>query len=362
MKSQINVRQICIVMLCFGAASKLMLFPTYSATACGNALWLPALVNLSLQTAVVWAVSYLCSRTDKTFFALVEGTFGVWTARVVYFLFALFFILNTVVPLFEQELFIHAVFYDTVPALIVFLPFYLFSLYAGSKKWTNVGRTAELCLPIFIFSIIAIFGMSLSECDFSNLLPLFKQPVSRLAGGTLAGTFRFTESAYMLMFMGHFQYKKGDSAKITLAYAGGGLVVIAFMLILYAVFGGLAQTQSFAIAKTTLFFAPIEMLGRIDLFAVYAFEIVILFSIVLNVQMSSHCMAATFNRDWYPVYSLAVNAVLIALTFALNNRFNAVEQTGAQWLWITALIFAYILPLAAWLCKRKPDKKGLKRG
>lgn len=353
MINRISVRQICIIMLCYGAVSKLMLFPTTSAVACGNSLWLPALVNLILQSAVVWAVAYACSKTDKTFFQLLKDTFGERFARVIFGLFALFFILNALIPMTEQRLLVHEVFYDTIPALIVFLPFFFFSTYAGAKKFTNLGRTADICLPIFIVTLVAIIAMSLPECDFTNLLPVLKQPASKLFGGTLAAAFRFTDSAFMLMFMGHFKYKKGDSAKITASYAAGGAIVIFFMLVFYSVYGELSPLESFAITKTGIFFSAINLIGRVDIIAVYALDVVILFALVLNVQMSCYCLQKTFKRDNRPLYSLVVNAVLLVLTLVFNNSFSSLEQVGARWLWITALIFAYVLPLSVWALRRK---------
>lgn len=353
MINKISVRQICIILLCYGAASKLMLFPTTSAVACGNALWLPALINLVLQTAAVWATAYLSSKTDKTFYELLKGALGEVCARIVFGLFALFFILNAIIPMTEQRLLVHEVFYDTIPALIVFLPFFFFSTYAGAKKFTNVGRTSDICLPIFIVTLTGIIAMSLTECDFAALLPVLKQPASKLFGGTLGAVFRFTDSAFLLMFLGHFKYKKGDCAKITLSYAAGGAVVIFFMTVFYAVYGELAPLESFAITKTAIFFSAINLIGRADILAVYALDIVILFAIVLNVQMSCYCLQKTFNRDNRPLFSLAVNAVLLAITLVFNNNFHALEQVGSAWLWIPALIFAYILPLSAWFFRRK---------
>lgn len=353
MINKISVRQICIILLCYGAVSKLMLFPTTCAVACGNSLWFPALINLILQSAVVWAVAFACSKTDKTFFELLKDTFGQVVARVIYGLFALFFILNALIPMTEQRLLVHEVFYDTIPALIVFLPFFFFSVYAGSKKFTNLGRTADICMPIFVITVSALAAISIMECDFSSLLPVFTQPVSKLFEGSLAAVFRFTDSAFMLMFMGHFKYKKGDCAKITVSYAAGGIIVILFMIIFYSIYGELAPLESFAITKTGIFFSAINLIGRVDILAVYALDIVILFAVVLNVQMSCYCLQKTFNRDNRPLYSLTVNGVLLLLTLIFNNKFNALEQVGAKWLWITALIFSYVLPLSVWVLRRR---------
>jgi hypothetical protein len=154
------------------------------------------------------------------------------------------------------------------------------------------------------------------------------------------------------MFMGHYKYRRGDSAKITLSYAAGGAVVLLFMAMFYAIYGELSPEQPYAIGKISIFFTAINLVGKIDLLAAYAFDIVLLFALVLNVQMCTYCLGVAFNRGVNWLYSLAINGVLIALCFVLNNNFVALNQFMHKWMWIAALLFAYALPLCGWLLKR----------
>ncbi|MDE6373705.1 MAG: spore germination protein, partial [Clostridia bacterium] len=176
MNNKISSRQICFILIAYNAASKLLLYPTHAANTVGNALIFSALFNLVLQTIIIWSVSYLCSRTDKTFFGLLENTFGKVTARIIYAFFALYFIASAVIPMNEQQLLVHDSFYDTIPSLMIFLPFFIFSIYAGVKSFTNVGRCADICLPVFAVTIACFLIMAGGEADFTNLAPVLKQP------------------------------------------------------------------------------------------------------------------------------------------------------------------------------------------
>lgn len=353
MKETISVRQICFILIAYNAATKLLLFPSFAANAAGNAMIFSVLFDLLVQTAVIWSVAFLSSKTNMSFFELLQNTFGTVTARVVYALFALYFLFLAIVPMNEQQLLVHDSFYDTMPSLYIFLPFFIFAIYAGVKSFTNVGRCADLCLPIFVISVFAFLIMAIEGADFSNLLPVLKQPFSKVAGLSLSSLFRFSESAYLLIFMGHYKYKKGDAAKMTLSYAAGGLAVIAIMAAFYAVYGNLAQTRSFAISNISVFFSAISFVGRIDLFIVYVFDIVVLFACVLNVQAFVHCLCKAFNKNIRIIYSVAANAVLIVITFLVNNKFSFLQQIAAQWFWIPAVVFAYLIPVLAWVLRRK---------
>lgn len=355
-KNNLSVRQICVIMFVFNAAIKLMLYPTTMAASCGNLLWVPVLIDTAFQSAVVWAVCYLSSKTDKTFFDLLGNALSKPVARIIYALYALFFALSAFVPMTEQQAMVHEAFYDTIPSLLVFLPFFFFAIYAGSKGLTNAGRTAEICLPIFIVTVLTLLIMGLPECDFSTLLPFAKMPAT-LASGCAGGLFRFNEGAFMLMFLGNFRYKKGDALKITLSCALGGLIVAIVCVIFYAVYSDLAVVQYFAISKISIFFSAISLIGRTDLIAVYALDIAMLFAIVFNIQMATYCLAKAVGRQWHPAFSLCINALLIVLTFVLNNKFALVQSLGALYMGIATAFFAFLMPVLGWICYAAGRKK-----
>ena len=350
---KISVRQICFIMLAYTAASKLILYPTILSYTSGRDLLFSALIDFLIQGIIIWAVSYLCSRTDKTFFELIEGTLGNITARIIYGLFAVFFVIATVIPLFEQKVYVHAVFYDTLPALLVFLPFFLFSVYAASKRFENIGRCADICLPLFIGSMLFIFVMSFGEVDWGNFFPVLKTPVTRILGGSLSTAFRFMEPCWLLMFMGHFKYKKYDALKITISYAIGALFTILTLVAYYGIYGEIAISRQFAISKIALFFPAVDLLGRVDLIALYILETVMLFALVLNIQLCVHCLVKCTGYDNRAVFSLAVNAVLLILITVLNNSMYALHGIWGRWMWIVFVIFANLIPLLAWTLKRR---------
>lgn len=354
MSSKISVRQICFIMLIYTAVSKFVTYPTQLSILTGRDLLFSAALNFVLQGVIIWAVSYLCSRTDKTFFELVEGTLGNIAARIVYGLFALFFMLCTIMPLLEQMEYVHAIFYDMLSPLFVFLPVFFFTVYAATKGLRNVGRCADICLPLFLIAMLFILVMAVGELKFDNFLPMFKQP-QKVFKGSLASAYRFSEPAVLLMFMGHFKYKKGDAAKITLSYAVGALFVIAVLTAFYGIYGDMAQSRHFAISKISLFFPAIDLLGRMDLLALYILEVVMLFALVLNMQLTVHCIEKCTGFKNRAVLSLAINAVFFTLVIVLDHSFSAVNEVWAKWMWIVFLIFAYLLPVSAWLMRRKNE-------
>lgn len=350
---KIATRQICFILLIYTAVSRLLIYPTALATISGRDFLFSAAIDFAVSTVVIWSVAYLCSKTDKTFFELLENTFGNVVARIVYGVFALLFMLVTLYGIFEQKLYVHAIFYDTVPSLMVFLPFFAFAVYAGSKGFANVGRSADICLPIFVVCFSVIIIMAFPEARFSHLLPVLKTPAKNVFGGALSSFFRFVEPCWLLMFMGHFKYKKGDAAKLTVSYIGGCALVLLCLAMFYGIYGDIAPSRNFAVSKISLFFSGIDIIGRIDLIALYVLEIVMLFALALNIQLAVHCVNKCTGYDNKNIISLAVNAVLLILLVVCDHYFNAISEVYYRWMWIALVIFAIIIPLLAWALRRR---------
>ncbi len=349
----LKVRQICFIMAIYTIVSKLLLYPTQLSLYSGRDLLFSAGVDFLVQGVALWSVAFLASRTDKTLFELLSDTFGKTAARVIIALFGLFFAFTALVPLFEQQMYVHAIFYDTTPPLLVFLPVFFFLVYAGGKGFENMGRCADISLPVFLFSGILILFMSFSEVDFANLLPMLKTPPTALFGGSWKTAFRFAEPAYMLMFLGRFEYKKGDAAKIVISYAIAAAAVLGFLSLFYGIYAGIAPSRQFAVSKTALYFSAIDMIGRIDLFALYVLETVMLFALVLNIQLAAVCFGECVGVQKPYAYSLAVNAVLALILYLCSHFFTLITAFFADWAGIVTLVFATLAPALCWLLNRE---------
>lgn len=349
---KISVRQICFIMIIYTAVTKMILYPTFLSFVVGRDLLFSAIIDFLLQGVIIWAVSFLSAKTDKTFFKLLTSTFGNITARIIYGLFALFLVSATIIPLFEQKVYVQAIFYDTLPSLLVFMPFFFFSVYVCSKDFINIGRCADICLPLFVISMVLILIMSIGEVDIENFLPLLKTTPHKIFSGALMTAFRFIEPCYLLLFMGSFKHKKGDTAKITLSYSLGAIITILCLAIFYGIYGDIAPSRQFAISKLALFFPAVDLIGRIDLIALYVLECVMLFALAINIQLAVHCLCKCIGYDNKPLYSVVINGILFLILVLQNNNLHNLHSFWAEWMWIAFIIFANIIPIFAWVLKR----------
>ena len=362
MKADLCTRQVCFIMFAYSAAGKLLMMPAMLAHYCKNDLIFPALFSFALQTAVVWAVAYLCSKTDKTVFELAYRAFGRVFSAALQWLFALFFCAAALMPMLAQKLFVQYIFYDTIPALITFLPFFVLSVYVGAKGVRNAGRVADIAMPVFTLCIVVLAVMSVGECNLSWLLPVLKTPAADIFTGVRFSLYNFADGAVMLMLMGRFRCNKGDCTKITVSYAAAGVGVMLFLAMFYGIYSTLSPDRYFAVSQTALFFGPLSLVGRLDLVAVYGAEACMLFALILYIQLSVTCICGalkkeqTVGRNVRPaaaVVSLAVNAVLFALLLVFNDGYLVVQEFYGRIMWAVFALFAFVLPPLAWTLRRK---------
>lgn len=354
--NKLSTRQLCFFMACMVPVGKLINLPELLAAQSGGDLLLSALMSYALQAIVIGLLLWLSQRTQCTFFELIENTFGRTFARVVYFFLALYFLFYSLVPLLEQKSFVQSAFYDTIPAIIVFLPFFLFSSFACVKNMTSIGRVADLSLILFALSFFGLMFMSISSGDFSSLLPFGEQPFVSSLKGSLHTLNWFSDSAFLLMFLGRFKGSRKSTAAILLSYLLGALFVLFFLAVFYGIFQSVAPDMKFAITRIALYNRALTTLGRIDYIFSYIMVVVLLFYAVLPLQMSVEALTYIFGERRL-LYSILVNIVILASVVLFNHSAAVVYNVVEEKLFFLFLFFADLLPIIALFLRRTHEKK-----
>lgn len=348
--NKISARQIYLFLACVAPVGKLILLPAHLVQTAKNDLLFPALVSFAVQAGVVFCV-LLLSRRNESLYSLLENTLGRIAAKILMCILALFLLYASLMPLLEQKFFVQSVFYDTLPSLVAFIPFFVFSVYVCAKPLVAFGRTWDILAPIAIVGLLGIFILSVGSADYGALLPIGAAGGEGFLKGTTSIVAWFYDAAILLLLMGKFEYKKGMAWKGLLAYLAGAAAILFFLATFYAIFGEYAVNQPFAFTKTTRYFPAIDVLGRIDYIFIFALSLVMAFWCTLPIQASIDCCVQAFGRHEYltAILSASLNAILLALTIILDYRFGDVLKTVSGTVFWIFPVFAILLPLLALL-------------
>ncbi len=343
--NSIAPRQIFFFLACVAPAGKLVLLPARLAEAAGNNLLFPALFHLVLSAAAVFCVLLLAKRRES-FYALLQGTFGSAAAKILCSLFALFLLFASFLPLLEQKLFVQSVFYDTLPSVVSFAPFFLFLAYLCSKPLSSFGRVWDILGPLAVAAFAGILILSAPSADYAALLPAGAAGGNGFLQGARAGASWFFDAALLIPMLGKIDYRKGTAWKGAACYLAGGAGVLFFLATFYGIFEGIATNQLFAFSATSKYFSGITVLGRIDYIFIYALALVMAFSCALPVQCAAECLLQACGRKKYlpTLLGVGASALLFALSLLCDYKFADVLAAVSGLLYWLFPLFCLLVP------------------
>ena len=354
--NQVCGRQIALAAAFLLPAAKLLEAPSILATYAKGDLLLPALLHFILQFAVLSALLFTISKSEKTLFERLNERLGKWSVAF-YGVYALYFLFAAVLPLLDMEKFTYAAFFDTSPTVFAFVAFFIFSAFVCAKGLKTLGRVADLCLFLYLIPFLALIGMALSTADFSHLLPLFGGKFGDTMYAFKRTTPHFSDTVLLLPLLGNLRYKKGDSAKIIGGYAVGAAGTLLFLATFFSIYSSIAPREHYAFSKIAEYFPALDVIGRVDLLFVYMLTIVLLFFTAMPLQYTTQLICHTFQVKKSVLVSAIINVgALVFLLFA-NRHYNAIYSLIGGKLSIAFWFIADMLPLFFLFLPKKERKR-----
>jgi len=354
---KLTTRQLFFFLALITPVGKLLVMPARLVAYAGHDLLLAALPAAVFQSGCVF-LALLAGRANKTFFRLLQDTFGAAVAGIFFGALACFFAFCAILPLYEQKLFVQSTFYDTLPSTLSFAPFFLLSSFLCFYPIAKQGRMWDLLAPLFLVGYLGIAVFAWGEADFAALLPVGSSGASAVFKGAVFTQAWYFDAPLVLMLAGKYEYRKGLALKGTLCYAAGMLLVLLFLALFYGVFSEIALRQYFALAKISKYFSGITVLGRIDYLFIFMAALVLIFYGVMPLQACTECLGALF-RDSKPariVLTLCVNTAIFALSLFADYTYRASQDLIAGTLrWVFPPL-CLSLPVLAVLLGRKHEK------
>ena len=350
--NKISTRQLLFFLAAIAPVGKIILLPTNLVHYAQNDLLFPAAMNFLVQAAVIFLV-LLLAKSNKSFYELVASKFGRIAAKIILCIFALFFFFAAVLPLLEQKLCVHSVFFDTLPTNLMASCFYLFSAYLCAKPLASFGRTWDILAPLAIAAFAGILIFSLKSVDFGALAPTLQSGGKGIFHGFAYSMSWFLDSAILLSFLGKIDYKKGLPWKGLLCYLSGAVAVLFFLAVFYGIFQDTSVNQQFAFAKISRYFSGVESLGRIDYLFIFCLSLVMAFYVTLPLQagidLIRQCFVKGEKRFLPEILSVVINAVMFTLTFIFGQRYRLLSETVSVKLFWIFPVFCLLLPALALL-------------
>ena len=356
--NKISVRQICFCFIAFSVAIKIIILPSLTASFANQSLWISILINFFLDGLMILFILKISDKFNGlSFFQILNKNLGNVPTKIILFLYCIYFILKAYVPIMEQKSFIEISLYETTHVVFIFIPIFLISCYFSYKGIKTVGRVSDVMIWFTLFAVISLMVFSISVCDFSNLLPLFREKPINILKGSYSTILWYFDSTYLLFFIGNIKKERLKNTKIILSFCLSALIVIIFAIVLYCEFGPLTPRQYFAPIKMGKYFLSQSNSGRIDYFAGFALAITCVFAISLPLVFASLCLSHAFNFSHKIIPCVIVNGFSAILFYFTQDFFFETFKLVQNYALFFMLFLAYIFPLIILFMKKGRTKQ-----
>lgn len=346
MEYQLKTRQICFFNLAFLPIIKFFMLPSVISGIAQEDMWISTILNISIDLITVCFLLYFCKTAKTDFYGLLTENFGKKFANTVFVLYAVYFLLKSVLPITEQKDYIEITLYITFPQLITFLPFFVIAFYLSLKHLRVLGRAADVLWIITILGFVLLFSLSISNVDLGAIMPIGAQGVSPVIKGAYTSANWYGDGVYLLFFAGNFKYKKGDTLKLILSYIGSFVMVIIFMIMFYGIFSSIAFRQRFALTEISKYSTVINSVGRFDFIGIFFLLTSNFISLSLPIYFSNYCISKVLNikkLKW--IVPLILSGLVFSVLLFFGEYFSSIETFFLEYANIFFFIFGNIIPI-----------------
>ncbi len=343
-KKGVFARQISFAAAFILPTAKLLEVPSVLSKYAAGDLLLPPLMHFLFESLILLSLLFVASKSEVPLIERLKSWLGKGI-YILYIVYGLYFLFAAVLPILDMEKFVYAAFFDTAPTTFSFAVFFFFSAYLCAKGIKSIARSADLSLFLFLLPFLALIAMSLTEADFSNLMPLFGMKFSAISTAFQRTKPQFSDGILLLPLLLNLSYKKGDGVKVMSGYWAGALFTLLFLSVFYAIFSSIAPREHYAFLKIAQYFPALSVVGRIDLIFIYLLSIVLLFYTCLPLQYAVECVCRLTHTKRKTYFSALLNLLLLIGVLFLNRYYNKFYAYFSGNFFLIFLLFADLLPL-----------------
>lgn len=356
-KNSLKSRQICLFFIAFAPAIKFFMLPSVTASVADRDEWLCCIANILLDFITLAILIKACRNSRTDFFGLCEKNLGKTGARVVYLLFAAYLVIKAYVPISEQRDYVELTLYTTLPSVLNFTPFMLLTFYLAQKKLRIVGRLADIVWFLAVTGYLLMFAVSIPNVSPEMLLPIGKTPSSKLIKGCFYSLNWFGDCVYYLFFIGRYEHKKGDTAKILCSYLSAAFTVLLFVTIFYGTFSSIAFRQRYALTEMSKYSTVINNVGRFDYLAIFSLLLAAAFSAAFPLYFANSLITKAIPFKNKKLITVIFFAIYTAFLIGAKEYNASIESFAREYGGYLFLFFGNIFPLLIAFFSVKEGKK-----
>lgn len=357
MQKELKSRQVCLFFIALVPIVKLFTMPSISASFANEDMWISALFSVILDTLTIIILFSVCKRENKGFFELLSQTFGKGFSIFILCLYFIYFTLKAIIPLGEQKDYVELTLYTLMPTKFYFMPFFLFAFYICTKKLRVLGRASDILWLFTLIGILILFSLSITNADFSAILPIGARGVFSVVNGSYHTATWFGDGVYFMFLTGEFVYGKKDGIKIFFSYLVGAIAVVIFAIIFYSVFTFIAPRQRFALTEISKYSTVINNIGRFDYIGIFMLLFSNMFGLSLPLFFSARILNHIFKFKKTYLAPLITVGIQVLIMLFFEQYFFSIENFILNYSSAFFILLSNVFPAVFCLAVKFKGKK-----
>ncbi len=363
-KELTRFQAVCLLTICF-VANKTQRLPSLISANVGRHGWIVNLILGGIELLMLCVLLFTIKFSGgRTCYKLCENAGGKWFAKFVVFFFAIYFMLNALLP-YEA---VHEVFSNVLFDHLSWELYSLFIVFAiaffASKGLVVIGRIGELFFVLILSSLILLVVLGGFTTSFVRVLPIFDIDWSKIFETCYGFSLWFGDFIIMYLFMGRIKEDGKKKDWIFVVSLAVSVVLMSFAyVIFYGLYGLLSSEQTNAISAISQFSLLSLDIGRVDWFLVLFFEISTFISSGIYVFGASKFFSEVFETKSHKLFSVILPLVIYFLDIFI---FKSIGQGVGRLAFVVKYFYPFVIlafPVIlffASLVSRSKDRKKLK--
>ena len=149
--SKISSRQLAFIIAIIFSVTKFYVLPAHVSSFSREAGWSALFVNFVIDLALLLLCLFVVkNQPDRSVYDTSVRLFGKAFTKVIYFIYAIYFLLKAFIPILEQKNTISLTFYESQPTLLIFMPYFIVGFYVILKGVNAFARSVEIISILWV--------------------------------------------------------------------------------------------------------------------------------------------------------------------------------------------------------------------
>lgn len=362
MNNSIKQTQLVLLMIVVISGGKFLSLPGLTAHLAGRDSWISMAVMFAVDLVclcfMLWAIRL--NKGGKGFDEILSATLSPVVAKIIFLMYAVFFILRIMGGLLDTMELISSTLSVVTNWVGFIVPVMLVIGFSVLKGARNLGRVNQIFFGFILASVILILLLSFKNADLGNLQPYLADGWGVPLGGALNTSFWFADCIFIVFLMGSLTKNKLFNVKVAGSFLFGAVITVMLDVLFLALFGNTAQYGTSALAKVSGFNITGAIYGRLD----WVFVVIWLSSIIIKCIL--FLWAATMSLSY--VFGVrtqkgaTVIFAVIGVIFVITPLVIPVKEfiynvfcigAGKYFTAVVQYLVPLVLPLLTWLANKK---------